>query len=258
MNILISGSNGFLGNAIFHHLKRNKKFNVFSINRRFGDFLYNFSDKDFICPTLNVKFDLLINCAFDYSDRVYKINNVNILITQNLIRLCKKNNITKFLNISSIDSSNGTDYGFLKKQIEIEVAKFSGGYTIRLGLVFIGNKNKLISKIQYMNRLIPFLQFSLGGKVIPIYISSFDNILKTIISYINGKLHEKIFIVTDKHFYDFNKLIAVDKPSLYFKIPIIFLIFFLKIYEFLNLPKISFNYDSLRNILKFNKNMKKN
>lgn len=252
MNILIAGGNGFLGNAISHDLKKNK-YNVFIINRKSGQFCFNYSDKDSKCPLFKIKFDLLINCAFDYSERIYSKKNVNIIIVKKLLRLCEVNNIACFLNISSINVSNGTDYGFLKKKIENIVARFSNGYSMRLGLIYIKNNNRLISKLQNFNRLIPFVQFSLGYKNIPVHTSSFDKISKTIYLLLNDRVHKRIFNVIDNKVYNFNDLIYVDKLSINFKIPIKLIIFFMNLYEFLNLPKTSFNSDSLKNILTFKK-----
>ena len=117
MEILITGSNGFLGNKIFHYLKSEHQ--VFGLNRSKSDYNLDLSKE---IPVFNRKFSLVIHCAGKaHSVPKNEIESsvffeTNVLGTENLIKGFNSNNKpNEFVFISSV-SVYGLNEGILIKE----------------------------------------------------------------------------------------------------------------------------------------------
>ena len=104
MNILLTGSNGFLGSYLHSYL--NNTNNVFTLNRSNSDYNYNLQSDDIV---FKESFELVIHTAgiAHKKPRSYKeeilLYESNINITQNLLNgLSKSGRPKKFIFISSV------------------------------------------------------------------------------------------------------------------------------------------------------------
>ena len=118
--ILITGANGYIGNCLFHFLK--KKFNIVGVDSE-----ATFNKNVYKCNLLNVKKfdkillktkpDLVVHLAaqslVDETINKKKYYNNNVLVTKHLLKLMKKNNIKNI-----IFSSTAAVYKFSSKPIK--------------------------------------------------------------------------------------------------------------------------------------------
>lgn len=111
-SVLITGSNGFLGNNIFNAFSR--KNNVFSLNRTNSDYNYNIVEDNI---EFDRNFDIVVHCAglahrnsmLDQHNDLF--DKVNVQGTINILNGINKINLPKtFIYISSV-SVYGLDYG---------------------------------------------------------------------------------------------------------------------------------------------------
>lgn len=260
MNILLAGANGLLGRSVKEYFF-SKGVNVFILSRneskkKDGDqeIIFPYDRINSNVPSINNKFDLLINCAFDYQARNSESkHSPNIIIIDNLIKLYKKNNIKKFINISSVNAteSNESKYGQLKRKIERMVEKIDGSMSIRLGILEDSQPIGMIKTLRSVNKgLWPF-SISIGSKEIPVYITKIDHVNKFLLSLMNVESFAKKITTLVNKVEDLNEIINEQKRSINISIPIILLRFALKSYECLLMPKMRFNQDSLTNLLSF-------
>lgn len=112
MNILLTGSNGFLGKIISRHLSKYNK--IWGLSRNGSDYNY-FLEKH--VPKFNLQFDLVVHAAGKahcLSKKPYhkcEFHEVNVIGTQNLMEGLVKSGIPKnFVFISSV-SVYGIDSG---------------------------------------------------------------------------------------------------------------------------------------------------
>ena len=100
MNVLIAGSNGLLGSALFKRLSK-LGLEVSKINRfKKDDIHYEYCIQNPFIPLTKLKYDAIINCAYCYKDKKLDAYNINLVINKNLIAFSRKNNIPIFINIS--------------------------------------------------------------------------------------------------------------------------------------------------------------
>lgn len=149
MNILVTGSNGYIGSGIIKELSNNKKFSFYEGTRQTIN-LYNKKNiEDYIIKN---KIDSIIHCAIEGGNRLKNDEaNVfynNLLVFENLISC--KNLINRFINFSSgaefdretdINLRNEEDilncvpkdfYGLSKNLIAKKVLSVDGCYNLRI------------------------------------------------------------------------------------------------------------------------------
>ncbi len=106
MEILITGTSGFLGGDIFSYLNQNHNHNVFTLNRYTGDYKVDLSNSR---PVFQNSFDVVIHCAgmahkAPINELISKsFFDVNLLGTSNLLNGLSSNYPPKqFVFISSV------------------------------------------------------------------------------------------------------------------------------------------------------------
>jgi nucleoside-diphosphate-sugar epimerase len=148
MRILITGTEGKVGNEILYLLSKNNKYKLFSFTKK--KIIKNkkkikFFKQDLTKPIkhkLNV--DIIIHCASKnplskYKNDSKKIYSTNIKMTKNLINFSNKSKVKKIVFLSAMDI-----YGSIKKNIIFENEK-------KLNLNAYG-KSKLMSEKLFCNK----------------------------------------------------------------------------------------------------------
>lgn len=257
MNILLAGANGLLGKSVKEYFFQ-KGVNVFLLSRSANqEIFFRYDTENIVIPLIEIEFEMLINCAFDYKARedVLK-NNTNIIIINNLLKLYKNNKIKKFINISSVDAieSNVSKYGKLKREIERITKQIDSTISIRLGILDDYPPVGIIKALQNFNNLLWPFRVRIGSKKLPVYLTKLNQINEYLYFLMNEKrFSKKVITYVSNSPVDFNELIVENKGLINIKItvPISLLRFALKCYKFLKMPKIKFNEDSLINLLSF-------
>lgn len=191
MNILITGSNGYVGRNLYKKLS--SKYNITTINRQIFDLRDYYSTREWFA---NKFFDVVIHTAIKGGSRLHQDNsNIiddNIKMYYNLLNC--RDNYTKFINIGSgaeIHDSNSY-YGLSKKIINHSILDKPNFYTLRIYGLF--NENEINTRfiksnilryinkeniIVYKNRLMDFIYFDDFTKIIETYIDN-DSLNKEI------------------------------------------------------------------------------
>ena len=301
MNILITGASGYIGNYLSHYLYKKKECNLFLVNRKkhkssknnSNTFYLDINDKNIDWGEYLHKIDIVIHLAAT-QHKILRRQKSNIYLSTNsnsvgkLISHCIKNNVKKFIYLSSIkvngektlknkafsylDKPNPkTVYAKSKYLGEQELKKFFNNkiteiYILRIPLVY-GFEPK-----GYLSIFSNFIR-----KGYPIPLKSFNNNLRSYISIYNLnefiyhiiKYNHKntgVYLLSDKDdystyefLYQFSK--TIREKSRFFFVPkffikvILFLTFNNHIYERLNN---SLRVDSKKTYIKFNWNPKYN
>jgi nucleoside-diphosphate-sugar epimerase len=117
MNILVTGSNGFLGSNLCNLL--NKNHNIYAVSRKFDKldyditFIYSeMSDYTNLGNSIeNIKIDCMIHCAWMGGNSSLDINKLwqteNIHYSSELLKICSKLNIEHFVCLGS-----SAEYGY--------------------------------------------------------------------------------------------------------------------------------------------------
>ena len=111
MNILVTGSKGFIGSHLIKHLKYQKKHNLFEFNRK-----DHIDDLISIVPKLDFVYHL---AGVNRSNDRKLFQKVNVDFTHKLCELLSANRKIKLLYASSIQASNNNDYGISKRKAEV-------------------------------------------------------------------------------------------------------------------------------------------
>jgi len=251
MKILIAGSNGLLGRSLFKKLSK-LGFEARRINRfKNDDIYYEYGIQNPVIPLTRVKYNAIINCAYCYEDKRLDNCNINLIINHNLIAFSQKNNIPIFINISSMSAFDGclSLYGNVKLLIEKKVTLIKG-YSFRLGLFDDQNQIGLIKKICNISKLIPFFSIGIKNDNLPQYLTNLDKFSKFLEFFLKnrGVIKSDIYSLVNSEPLEFNEIVfaLTKKPPI--KIPQSFLKLALFSYEFLPLPILRFNLDSLKGL----------
>ena len=259
MNILLAGANGLLGRSVRDYFS-SKGVHVFILSRREGkkdgdqEIIFPYDRVNSMVPSINNKFDLLINCAFDYRARNSESkHSPNIIIIDNLIKLYKKNNIRQFINISSVNAteSNSSKYGQLKRKIEHIVEKIDGSMSIRLGILKDSGPIGIVKTLRLINKLIRPFRIRIGSKEIPVHVTEIDHVNEYLFSLMTIENFAKKITTLVNKVEDLNDIISEQRGCINISIPVSLLRFALKSYEYLQMPVMRFNQDSLTNLLSF-------
>ncbi|MDD5012033.1 MAG: NAD(P)-dependent oxidoreductase [Candidatus Nanoarchaeia archaeon] len=184
--ILITGGTGFIGRNLIPLLE--KKYEIKILSREVdgekivkGDLVNYDSVKD---VTKNV--DEVIHLAYS------KNYPENILMTENLIKACKEEEVKKIILLSSMSAKRSypDDYG--KNKLEIEkIIKNSGiNYTILRPSIVYGKGSKSFDFIIEKIKKLPFIPIIGNGKyaISPVYI---DDVICMIDKCVNNKKTDK-------------------------------------------------------------------
>jgi dTDP-4-dehydrorhamnose reductase len=252
MNILIAGGSGLLGAALYENLS-NRGFNVKRINRfADDDIFFNYDVSGAPVPKLTAKYDVVVNCAYDYQDRSLSESNVNLIMARNLLLMAKSNHIPIFINISSMSAYDGckSDYGRVKLKIE-DIVSQANGHSFRLGLFDSDELIGLIKTAYNLSRLVPLFSIGVGHHYLPQYITNLNKFSLLLIRFIEDtKMYpECIYSTVNSLPLDFNDILraVTGKPTI--KIPLFLLKSMIFLYEMAHLPKIRFNLDSLNGLV---------
>jgi nucleoside-diphosphate-sugar epimerase len=123
MKILLTGSSGFFSKEFIKYISPIKRIKLFCITRKIikiKNIRYwklDLSKKNIKNFPQKKKFDLIIHSSFIRTKKKNNIKNVyeNFNITKNLIKVIKKNNFKKFINISSASLYPNKDGRFSEK-----------------------------------------------------------------------------------------------------------------------------------------------
>jgi len=195
MNILLTGSKGYVGSGIIRHLGH--LYNITSINREILDLKDPFATKLWFAELdTNIHFDIVIHTAIKGGNRLEKDtsdildNNLNMYL--NLLH--HKNRYTKFINIGSGAEKSSPDsfYGLSKKVIASSISDKENFYNLKIYGIFdeyeldrrlikssihryLNNQNITI----YYNKYMDFIYFYDFISILNKYINT-DNMPKNI------------------------------------------------------------------------------
>lgn len=129
MNILLTGSTGFLGRSLLKCFV-NRGDHVVSLLRktsnikRIGEYI-NKTDIVFVEDTdleklfINKKFDIVVHCATDYGrthKNTWEILEPNLLLPVKLLELARRNSVKAFFNTDTVLDKGISDYALSKSQ----------------------------------------------------------------------------------------------------------------------------------------------
>lgn len=195
MNILLTGSQGYIGSSIFKHL--HSSYNILQINRQVFDLRDTYStNKWFDSLDDGMSFDVVIHTSIKGGNRLESDNSSilddNIKMYYNLLN--HRHRYRKFINIGSGAEKYSADsfYGLSKKIIASSLADKENCYNLRIYGVFDQNelerrfiKSNIIRYIQkeniiiHHNKLMDFIYLSDFIKIVQKYID-YENMPKTL------------------------------------------------------------------------------
>ena len=263
MNILITGSSGFLGANLCVFLKKNNHTiiettkNINEKNKfylRLGEDINTIHNINILKNT-----QVIIHCAFDFTPNTYNDHyKTNITGSKKIFEISKKFNI-KIIYISSISAFKNAKsiYGRVKYNIENLALDFEA-INIRPGLIYGQNAKGMFGRIEKLINFFPILPLINFGKQI-IFPCKIEILVKLINKLITLKYEKKITITAaseDKiYFKDLIEIIAKKQNKKIYLIPFPSLIiyFFLNFNDYLNLFK-GIKKDNLTSILNIDKN----
>ena len=117
MNILVTGSKGFIGKNLVRHLRSNSNHNIIEFSR-----VDLFEDLEKIIDKIDIVFHLAgLNKKTIYED----FEKVNNMLTKKLCRILEMNINTKIYYASSIQAEMNNEYGRSKKECEKIILKLN-------------------------------------------------------------------------------------------------------------------------------------
>lgn len=209
MKILVTGATGFVGNHLIKALDRE---NISILSRRhiprrevyIGD-LFN---KEILLEATKV--DVVIHLAGISKGDVFKTNYEG---TKNLIDACVRNNIKKFIFISSFDAVLNTEYGRSKLKAEWYIKKSGLDYIIIRPTFIFGRDSK-----KDLDKLIKYIKIGIAPipgdgnfKLQPVFV---DDVVKLIVKSINIKNKNKIYFIGGSQKLSFNELVELISKAL--------------------------------------------
>lgn len=171
MKILVTGSSGFLGNAIRHHLI-NKGYDTYGTTRSRPpedkkEFQFDITKNSCRQTFTNIKFDVIIHTIglTDESAPYWLLKQTNVYGTKKIIQYAKVINCKHFIYLSSVSAygirilgQNRTEdstkisphsyiskYGMTKAEAELEVSEAGIPYTVLRLPLMIGRGDKMVT-----------------------------------------------------------------------------------------------------------------
>ena len=218
-NIFITGATGFIG----HHLlkKLSNKYNIFTLVRdknksailsQYNIILGDLSQKELLNNALK-KINIVIHLAaltkYESKNELIKVNTEG---TKNLIMAAKKNNIKKFIYISTLNTTLPVKNEYSRSKLLAEnIVKNSGiNYIIiRPSLVYGPGDKGLISQYIKLINSLPIIIPILGdgeNKIQPIYV---DDLTYVIQQSLDNKYNKNIINTVGPDIVSLNQLISL-------------------------------------------------
>jgi len=281
-NILLVGSNSFVGSNIKKYLIKRKNFNIHSFLEKFeeSDILNlsnkHFSDKYF-CKILK-KIDYIIYLVHINSINIKDETLINIKLVEKILhfQLLHKSHLIYFSSVNSNSSSNKNKYSLVKKNIENYIKKkFNSFLILRLSTIIKEKKNQIVGgkngkSLLFINFLIKKIKFFpiLGNGQFIHTVLHIEDLCKFLDLHLKKRIFRNITInlfngqyLTYKEFIQYISKYLKKKIYLIY-LPIFFVKSFIKVLNFIYLRKITIQmlnnvlcqkieYDYTNKILKF-------
>lgn len=268
MNILLLGSNSFIGRHVYNHL--NKKFKVNSLNKYFDENdILKLTKPEFIKKyfnEINTKIDVIINLVHIHKKSLKDEYDINTKFIEKICFYVDQQKI-RIIHISSVNCSNDNQsnkYSYTKSSLEEKILKTNNFTILRLSTVisvdknneFIGGRNgKSLKIINFFVKKVRFFPLIRNGNFLHTvcFLEDIDNFIFTIIK-------EEIFRNKRINFFSgqyitFKELIILfaksyNKSIYFINIPEFIINFILKINNLLKLNLI--NEQKLKNLTEQN------
>lgn len=232
--IILTGSNGFIGKEVINQITRKNDFLCLLRKTADSSFLEqqkiryvkgDLYDPEFLVRALQDAEIVVHLAGVTHSADREELERGNILLTQNLVRAAQKNEIKKFIFISSaiVTSKELGNYGLSKKKAEDIITKSGLNYIIlRPAVVYGKGDDKNIGKLIEAVRKAPFIPVIGSGdyRIQPILV---EDLAKIILKSIGIKSKKKIILVAGPRSISFNKIIGAICQALHKKKVIIHL-----------------------------------
>ncbi len=197
MNILVTGSKGFIGNNLVNKLKKNADYCIYEFSRK--DSLF---DLEKIIHKIDIVFHL---AGINKKNNDEDFNKGNILLTKKLCEILKKNSKTIIYFASSIHSDKNTEYGKSKKEGEeifLELEKKHGNkvYILKLPRIFgMGCKPNYNSVVAtFCNNVVNKIDLNIIEPKNQIELVFIDDLCKQLANLINKNTNKNNYIEIEK------------------------------------------------------------
>jgi nucleoside-diphosphate-sugar epimerase len=253
-HIIISGANGFIGNAFVQFFSE-RNFAVTALVRKIPAAkiknveyqIYEMESKNEM--NFLTENSVLIHCAYIKTEKLIDNQDVNFLAAQHLLSEAKRNNSTKCVFISSIsvESESGSYYSIQKKKTE-NLFLANNHLIIRPSLV-VGNGGLFLKTVSTFKKtkILPILK---GGNQ-PIFYVGIDDLVYRVFYFLNANANGIQQITNPKPIAYKDFYIRIAKILNFKIIPIPVPFWLMKWAVFLNsfLPKPLITKDNLKGLL---------
>jgi len=241
MKILVTGGTGFIGKNLVPKLTKNHDVLCLVRNEISSSYLKNFGaklalgdilDKESISNNME-NADIVIHLATSHS---HGKEDFNLIGSKNIIEICEKNKVKKFIFISSMATKRKIldSYGKSKLKIERIIKDSNLNYTILRPTMIYSNKD--LSLIGKCLKAIPFIIPIIGEgkyKLDPVYLEDVTEAIALCINN-NKKTINKSYDISGGEKLTFNNIIKICEKKFNIKkiiihIPIKFCLILFKI-----------------------------
>jgi len=209
LNILITGSSGFVGSSIIEILS--KSFNFTGIDKipgRFTNEILDLRNYGELNKLDKYKIDYIICTAWDQiSNNIYKNN---IKATKNLIKYYSSKRIKGLIFLSSIYVSTSADIQYSRSKIDSENLIFDSGIPftiIRPDMIYSINENKLKQQISFIKKGFAICIGHGGSLRTPTHILDIVQLVKLILE--NNKFTNKVYEIGSTKRYSQKDLLKI-------------------------------------------------
>lgn len=259
--VFITGANGFIGHNLVDYLSA-RDYEIYALIRKNsipsfrlkenvkvirGDLLDKKSLEDNV-PVGSIVVNLAAN---PYDPKLSYL--VNIGGTSDLIDICKRKKVKKFIHTSSQSTKIKTKgvYADSKSKCDESIKKSGINYVIlKPSLVYGGGEKGLFNKIRSLVSLVPFVPVFGDGKckICPIYIDDFCEIVEKLIN--DDKLRKVVFDVGSRKAITYGDLYSetikrVNSKAFVLHIPVVIGIIFGRLFELLKFKNPPFFIDNV-------------
>ncbi len=197
MNILVTGSKGFIGNNLVSKLKENSNHCIYEFSRK-----DSLSDLEGIIHKIDIVFHM---AGINKKNNAEDFQKGNILLTKKLCEILKKNSKTIIYFASSIHSDKNNEYGKSKKkgeEIFLELEKKNGNkiYILKLPRIFgMGCKPNYNSVVAtFCNNVVNKIDLNIIEPKKQIELVFIDDLCKQLANLINKNKNKNNYIEIEK------------------------------------------------------------